>query len=127
MIGTLQATVRADRRRASVAYLFAPQYWGRGYAAESLTAILAALRDQYGISEFEARVDARNDRSIRLLERLGFESVRTVPHAEYLSGAWGDEHVFRLRAGGPVARGERPATTRGRRTPRLRPPAAHGV
>ena len=126
VVGSLQATVRADRRRASVAYLFAPKYWGRGYAAESLGAILAFLAERYGISTFQARVDARNDRSIRLLERLGFEIVRTVPHAEYLLGAWGDEHVFRLRtrARGPVARRARPDSARGRR---LRPPAAYGV
>ncbi len=97
VIGTLQATVRADRHRASVAYLFAPEYWGRGYASESLGALLASLRAQDGIATFEARVDARNDRSIRLLHRLGFTIIRTVPHAEFLHGAWGDEHVFRRR------------------------------
>ncbi len=125
VVGTVQATVRPDRRRAGVAYLFAPEYWGRGYASEALAALLAALRAQDGIATFEARVDARNHRSIRLLRRLGFELVRTVPHAEFLHGAWGDEHVFRRRI--PDARRAGPRVGRGRRPGPTRPVPAQGV
>jgi len=66
-IGVVQATIDPDRS-ANVAYVFGSAHWGRGYAIEAVTAMLAQLDG----CKFFATVDAGNARSIRLLERLGF-------------------------------------------------------
>jgi RimJ/RimL family protein N-acetyltransferase len=66
VIGFVQATIDADRS-ANVAYVFGSAHWGSGYAIEAVTAMLAQLDG----CKFFATVDARNARSIRLLERLG--------------------------------------------------------
>ena len=65
-IGLVQATISAAG--CEVAYILHSAHWGRGYAHEAMTAMLAQL----GEREFFANVDSGNARSIRLLERLGF-------------------------------------------------------
>lgn len=66
-IGVVQATIR--EAETEVAYILGSAQWGRGYAFEAMTAMLAHL----GARRFVANVDPRNGRSIRLLERLGFQ------------------------------------------------------
>jgi RimJ/RimL family protein N-acetyltransferase len=76
-VGFVQATVSgAD---AWVAYVFAREYWGRGYAFHATQAVVDHLRATCGVVRFLAVVDAGNERSIRLLWRLGF---RTATEAE---------------------------------------------
>ena len=70
-IGFVQATVLADRR-AWVAYQVAFAHWGQGLATEATRAMLEHLSAHYGVTQCMATVDARNARSWRLLERLGF-------------------------------------------------------
>jgi len=60
-------------RRAEVGFVLARAAWGQGYAYEAMRAVVdhaAAL----GIRRLWARTHAGNDRSQRLLEKLGFES-----------------------------------------------------
>ena len=70
LIGWLQATIL--ERRAEVAYLFGPEHWGHGYAAEAMSAFQDGLRQQWGVSELWAATSPQNTRSIRLLRRLGY-------------------------------------------------------
>ncbi len=73
-MGYVQATVLEDAS-AFFAYVFAPRWWGAGYAAEAARAAMDFLRGA-GVAQLLASVDARNDRSIRLLVRLGFAQRR---------------------------------------------------
>jgi RimJ/RimL family protein N-acetyltransferase len=70
-IGFVQATVREDRT-AWVAYEVGCQWWGRGIATEATYAMIDHLALHYAVTRFLATVDARNERSWRLLQRLGF-------------------------------------------------------
>jgi RimJ/RimL family protein N-acetyltransferase len=70
-IGFVQATVLEDRR-AWVAYEVGHAWWGRGIATEATRAMLDHLAAAYAVTQCMATVDARNQRSWRLLERLGF-------------------------------------------------------
>jgi RimJ/RimL family protein N-acetyltransferase len=96
LLGTLQATIVA--RRAEVAFLFGPQYWGRGYAAEAMTAFQEHLRHSAPIEEFWATTDPRNLRSIKLLGRLGYIE-KSTSWPDLLSYEDGDL-VFVLRCVG---------------------------
>ncbi|HEV7721367.1 MAG TPA: GNAT family N-acetyltransferase [Iamia sp.] len=79
-LGYVQATVRADGS-ASVAYVFSPGAWGRGYATEAVTGLGTRLERAAGVTTLDATVDRRNHRSIALLERLGFAPTgRTTGH-----------------------------------------------
>ena len=69
-IGFVQATIRGED--ADVAYVLGSAHWGQGYAYEAMTAMIEHLAASYGVRRFFATVEEQNERSIRLLERLGF-------------------------------------------------------
>jgi [ribosomal protein S5]-alanine N-acetyltransferase len=70
-IGFVQATV-LDDHRAWVAYQVATARWGQGIASEATRAMVEHLIAHYAVTQCLATVDRRNQRSWRLLERLGF-------------------------------------------------------
>ena len=70
-IGYVQATIIAGEA-AWVAYLLASKAWGRGYATEAMQGMLAHLAISYDVVVCRATVEAENQASIHLLERLAF-------------------------------------------------------
>ena len=81
LIGYVQATVRASGE-AAIAYELSSGYWGRGLAYEAVQATLAELVAQYGVRRVSAVLKRGNQRSLRLLERLGFLVAPAEAHAE---------------------------------------------
>ena len=73
-MGYVQATVMS-RGRAWVAYLLASKHWGRGHAHTAMLAMLDDLSRTCGVTHYMATVEAENQRSIRLLQRLGFHAA----------------------------------------------------
>ena len=74
-IGRVEVTVQEDRT-ALLAYELAIAHQGRGLAAEACAAVCDALFAELPLTALVAQVDARNAKSIRLLERLGFTRQR---------------------------------------------------
>jgi RimJ/RimL family protein N-acetyltransferase len=80
-VGFVQATVTgAD---AWVAYVLAREHWGRGYAFQAARAVMDHLRDTCGVIRFLATVEAENERSLRLLRRLGFRAATETEAREH--------------------------------------------
>jgi [ribosomal protein S5]-alanine N-acetyltransferase len=79
-IGVVQSTVQADRR-AWVAYQVAPAQWGQGIATEAARAMVEHLIAHHAVTQCRATVDQRNERSLRLLERLHFVRADAVQTA----------------------------------------------
>lgn len=71
IVGFVQSTVDKMLRKASIAYVIARSCWGQGLATSAVAAMLTHLKT-VGVIEIRATVDSRNERSIRLLTRLGF-------------------------------------------------------
>ena len=69
-IGYVQATVLPDAA-ALVAYEFNSAWWGRGLANEAVAAAMRELRQHLGVTRFGAVFKTANERSRRLLARLG--------------------------------------------------------
>lgn len=67
--------------RGEIAYMFLPAVWGRGFATELVSALVRFCHIQ-GLVRIDAKVDARNTASCRVLEKCGFTR-------EGLSRAWG--------------------------------------
>lgn len=70
-VGYVQATITVDNR-AILAYVFFPNFWGKGYAREAVTCMINYLVETYQNLDFLAHVDVQNHRSIALLHNLGF-------------------------------------------------------
>ena len=80
LIGYVQATVHQDKS-AGIAYELASAYWGRGLARTAVTTMTDELVTRYGVRRLNAVAVRINQRSLRLLERLGFALATPEQHA----------------------------------------------
>jgi RimJ/RimL family protein N-acetyltransferase len=71
LAGYVQATVHPDRH-ASIAYELNSSHWGRGLARQAVEAMLGELATHHGVPRATAVLKQVNQRSLRLLQRLGF-------------------------------------------------------
>ena len=97
-VGYVQATV-TEPGVAWVAYVVARGYWGCGVGFKAADAMIAHLQQCYGVRRCMATVESANQRSIRLLERLGFQPATPLQAgAHALSGT---ERLFLLACPDP--------------------------
>jgi ribosomal-protein-alanine N-acetyltransferase len=82
-----------ERRRAAIGYDLARTHWGQGIASEAMRAVLRFGFDELGLVHLYALTVVENARSIRLLERLGFQFERV--RQEH---AWENDGRFKERA-----------------------------
>ncbi len=74
LIGTcMLGSLTFRHRRAEVGYILRRDRWGQGLASEALAVLFGFCFDKLGLHRLEADVDPDNQRSLRLLERLGFQ------------------------------------------------------
>ena len=59
--------------RAEVGFIVGRAYWGDGYTLEAMQAVLSHAAQTLRLRRLTARTHLGNARSVRLLERLGFE------------------------------------------------------
>jgi [ribosomal protein S5]-alanine N-acetyltransferase len=98
IIGRVEASTYDDW--AEIAYVFGPQWSGRGYATEAVEWLIASLHER-GVDELWAAVHPDNAPSLRLLDRVGFRVVTDEPRRDL--GSFDDGDVLLTR--GPRATG----------------------
>ena len=81
------------RRRAALGYDLARSHWGQGIAGEATRAVLRFGFEELDLEQLYALTVTENARSIRLLERLGFQFERVRP-----DNPWENDGRFRERA-----------------------------
>ena len=59
-------------------FAFLPEHWGKGYAREATTAVLDDGARSFGLQRVVAITSLDNQRSIQLLEKIGFHFDRTI-------------------------------------------------
>ena len=80
---------------AEVGYLFMPASQGRGYATESLLAVIDFAQAS-GFAGLSAVVTSGNVASQRVLEKAGFRQTRVESNAIQLAGVWHDDLHYHL-------------------------------
>ncbi|MFC9680582.1 GNAT family N-acetyltransferase [Streptomyces sp. NPDC056948] len=82
--------VRPEGGEAELGYLFLPQAWGRGYAAEACAAALDWFADTLPGEPVVLCTRTANDRAMRLAAKLGFTEVERFEEygAEQWFGVW---------------------------------------
>lgn len=73
LVGTCSA--RQTDKGPMLGYLIAPAFWGRGYATEIASALLAEVWRRYDWPWLRATVFEDNPVSMRVIEKLGFTEV----------------------------------------------------
>ena len=82
--------------RAELGYDLSPAYWGQGYMAEALTAVISHGFTGMALNRIDALVYPDNIRSVRLLQKLGFQIEGTLRDYFYLAGQFYDHHLLAL-------------------------------
>ncbi len=82
--------VRPEAGEAELGYMFLPQAWGRGYAAEACAAALDWFAGALPSEPVVLCTQTANDRSMRLAAKLGFTEVERLEEygAEQWFGVW---------------------------------------
>ena len=97
VVGTCTlAALSPEHRRAEVGFALARAVWGHGYIAEVMPALLRFAFQTLDLHRLEADVEPRNDRSIRVLERAGFEREGYLRERYLLDGEWQDAVLYGL-------------------------------
>jgi RimJ/RimL family protein N-acetyltransferase len=87
-----------EQLTAEIGFIFHPAHHGRGLASEAVSAVVGAAFAELGLHRIVGRCDARNEPSIRLMERIGMRREAHLIENEYLKGEWTDELDFAVLA-----------------------------
>lgn len=97
VVGTCTlAWLSAEHARAELGFVLAQEKWGRGYMREALPVLIKFAFDTLGLHRLEADADPRNVRSIKLLERLGFQREGYQRERYNVNGELQDAVLFGL-------------------------------
>ncbi|MFF9156870.1 GNAT family N-acetyltransferase [Streptomyces sp. NPDC014846] len=77
---------RPDAVVAELGYLFLPEAWGRGYAAEACAAVLDRFAGAFPREPVVLRTQTANTRAMRVAAKLGFSEVER--YEEYGAEQW---------------------------------------
>lgn len=92
----LTQIARGPFQSAMLGYAIDAAHEGQGLMREALTAVIGYAFGELKLHRLEANVRPENLRSLRLLERLGFERTGLAPRYLFVDGAWRD-HVQHQR------------------------------
>ena len=73
VIGRISAYIDEQTQIAELGFDIAREYWGRGLAREAISALIDYAFTTYSSVRLIARADVGNERSWRLMERLGMQ------------------------------------------------------
>lgn len=82
-IGECMLLKIVDNYLAEIGYYFRRSYWGKGYAEEAANAVISYCADTLKLKRLCATIDDNNEKSKKLIEKLGFTSVALLPEADF--------------------------------------------
>lgn len=85
-------------QRGELGYTVLPKFAGQGFATEGARALLAIGFDRLNLHRMEARCDARNVASTRVMARAGLRYEALIRENEFVKGEWTDEIVYGMLA-----------------------------
>ena len=81
-----------------IGYVFNPSLGGRGYATEAVSMMLRLGFEELGMHRIIARIDERNDPSVRLARRVRMRQEARLVENEFFKGEWSTELDFAILA-----------------------------
>jgi RimJ/RimL family protein N-acetyltransferase len=97
LVGDISLTWESrEHRNGEIGFVFHPDHQGKGYALESMQVVMRLGFEALDMHRLFGRADARNDRSIRLMVRLGLRQEAHFVENEFLKGEWSDEVVYAI-------------------------------
>lgn len=100
VIGSVQlsAVSRGPFHSANLGYAIAADQQGQGLMHEALQAVIAqAFAPRINLHRIQASVQPENQRSLALLQRLGFAEIGLARRYLFIDGDWRDHLLFDLK------------------------------
>jgi ribosomal-protein-alanine N-acetyltransferase len=91
--------VRGPFQSAYLGYGAVAAFAGRGYMSEALRLLVRHAFSTMKLHRLEANIQPRNDASIALVRRCGFEREGYSPRYLKIGGRWRDHERWAIRAG----------------------------
>lgn len=70
-------------KRGTLSCVISPEYWGRGFATESLNTIIHYCFEELCLNRLQAFVDPKNTKAMSLFDKLGFKMEAIFKEYEY--------------------------------------------
>ena len=97
MIGDVFLRTPAEQPYAAeIGFTLTPARRGHGYATEAVQLLLQGVFEKLGKHRVTALTYARNERSVRLLERVGMRREAHHIESSQLDGEWVDDYVYAI-------------------------------
>ena len=96
LIGDLYVGLSEHGGVAEIGFTLRPEFQGKGYAFEAASAVVADLIERLGCHRILGQLSPENQRSARLLERLGMHVEALAPKSYWCRGAWDDNLVYAM-------------------------------
>ncbi|QED47318.1 GNAT family N-acetyltransferase [Cytobacillus dafuensis] len=77
-IGICGLVKRDTLEDVDLGYAFLPKYWGKGYAYEAASSVMAYAKDTLGLNRIVAITAQDNHASAKLLEKVGLQFERLI-------------------------------------------------
>ena len=84
-------------QKGVIGYVVHPNWAGQGYALEATRALIKYVFETFEVRRLTATIDPRNQKSVALIERLGFRLEGTFLEDELIKGEWVDTAIYALR------------------------------
>lgn len=81
---------------AEIGYVLDPRLGGRGYATEAVALMLRLGFEEFGLHRIIARIDERNEPSVKLARRVGMRQEARLVENEFFKGEWSTELDFAM-------------------------------
>ncbi len=94
VVGVVTLEVRTEDRIAEIGYGLGRSVWGKGLAVEAVSAVIDWSFENYELAKIFAVTDWRNQRSIRVLEKLGFTQEGRLRQHRFARDGQTDEVLF---------------------------------
>lgn len=99
LIGTVLLTIEnAEHARAELGYALRKDAWGQGFATKAATLLARFGFEQLNLHRIWATIDARNERSRRVLGKLGMELEGRLRHFMHKTDGWFDSELYAMIA-----------------------------
>ena len=99
VIGDVVLTITdAEHPQAEVGFCFHPAYHRRGFATRAVRAVIDYAFGHLDVHRIYATTDVRNERSWRLLGRLGMRREGRLQECSFIKGEWVDDYLYAVLA-----------------------------
>ena len=88
--------VNTTHQRGEIGFALGKPHWRKGLARDAVATLISFAFERMDLHRLEADVDPRNTRSLRLLERLGFQREGCLRERYHLNGELQDAVLLGL-------------------------------